>query len=188
MRTMKKSTLSLTVATTLLMALALGCATGTKGLSDAEQIAALLGAWQQGILDQDVDKLMTLHSEDFSHDGYDYEAVGKEALREFVDYSVDEGNFNDVEISFDGADTEIEGDAAGDGGRPPGPSDHPFGHSRRGLAAGQPADHFADGPQGVQLRSQIRIGFQRLLDPARLGLAQLAVQIRRKLFPNSFVL
>lgn len=112
MKAMTKTTISLTVLTTLVLALALGCATGTKGLTDAEQIAALLGAWEQGILDQDVDKLMTLYSDDFSHDGYDYKAEGKEALREFVDYSVDEGNFNDVEISLEGADTEIEGDTA----------------------------------------------------------------------------
>jgi len=112
MKTMKKATISLSVLTTLVLALALGCATGTKGLSDAEQIDALLGAWEQGILDVDIDKLMTLYSDEFSHDGYDYEAEGKEELREFVDYAIDEGNFNDVEISFDGADTEIEGDTA----------------------------------------------------------------------------
>lgn len=112
MKAMTKTINSLTLVTTLVLALALGCATGTKGLSDAEQIAALLGTWEQGILDQDVDKLMTLYSEDFSHDGYDYDAAGKEELREFVEYSIDEGNFDDVEISFDSADTEIEGNTA----------------------------------------------------------------------------
>jgi len=95
----------------MLLGLAVGCVTG-GGMTDEEKIAKVLADWEQAVHAVDVDALMALYSDKFSHDGYDYEAEGKEGLQEFVDYAIDEGYFENVEMSCEGADTEIEGDTA----------------------------------------------------------------------------
>jgi hypothetical protein len=89
-----------------------GCATTGSGMSDSEQIDVLLGKWQEAILAKDVDKLMATHSESFAHDGYDYEAENKAGLREYIEGSIDQGGFDDVEVSMEYTDIVIEEDTA----------------------------------------------------------------------------
>ena len=96
----------------LLPAVAVGCATSAKGPSDAEQVGALLGVWKAGILAKDVNKIMSTYSEAFSHDGYEYDAESKAALREYIEGSIDEGNFDDVEVEIESADITIDGSNA----------------------------------------------------------------------------
>ncbi len=109
---MKKSTVLQSVVGTLVVALAIGCATGMKGASDEECIETLLRTWEASIVEVDVDKVLTTYSENFSHDGYEYDAADKEGLREYIEYSIEEGYFDGVEISFDDAETIIEGNTA----------------------------------------------------------------------------
>jgi hypothetical protein len=85
---------------------------GDKGavsaLSDEEQIEALLEEWKEAILAKDVDTFMAAHSEDFAHDGYEYAADSKAELKEFIEGSIEQGGWDDVEISMDDADLVIE--------------------------------------------------------------------------------
>ncbi|MFO7974700.1 MAG: hypothetical protein R6V12_08700 [Candidatus Hydrogenedentota bacterium] len=96
----------------LLSVFAIGCATGARGPSDEEQIASLLNTWKEGILAKDVEKIMTTYSEKFAHDGYEYEAKDKAALREYIEWSIEEGNFEGVEVDLSGAEISIEDGSA----------------------------------------------------------------------------
>ena len=96
---------------TVVLAVALaGCATSGGGMSDAEQIDAVLKAWEAAAMAADVDAMMATNSEAFSHDGYDFVAEDKEELREFIEEGIDMGYFEDVEVSFEDAETEMEDD------------------------------------------------------------------------------
>lgn len=92
--------------------LAAGCATTGKGASDQELIQSVLAAWKTRIQEVDVDGLMALISDSFSHSGADYEAEGKDGLRAFVEGLIEEGNFEDVEIYFEDVEISVEGATA----------------------------------------------------------------------------
>lgn len=81
-------------------------------LSDEEQIEALLEEWKEAVLDDDVDRFMATHSENFAHDGYEYAADSKAELREFIESSRDQGAWEQVELSLEDAEIEIDGDEA----------------------------------------------------------------------------
>jgi hypothetical protein len=105
----------LNVGTLLGMAAVLvtsGCATSGGGLSDSDQIAALLGHWKEAILAKDADRLMATYSENFAHDGYEYDAEDKAGLREYIEDSIAQGGFDDVEVYWEDADIVIEKGAA----------------------------------------------------------------------------
>lgn len=108
---MKKSILAYTTMAAVLSVLALGCATG-GGMTDDEAIAALLKNWEAGVLEIDIDKMMATYSENFEHDGYEYDAASKDELREYIEFSIDEGNFDGVELYLDDIDVEIDGTEA----------------------------------------------------------------------------
>jgi len=110
---MKRSAVVLGVVGACVVALVGGCATyGGGGASDEECIDTVLKAWEASILEVNVDKMMAIFSEDFSHDGYDYPAADKEALGEFIADGVEQGYFDGVEITFGDADIVIDGDTA----------------------------------------------------------------------------
>lgn len=89
-----------------------GCATGGKGPSDAESVKALLASWKAVMFEKNADKIMATYAEGFSHDGSDYQAADKAALRKFVDDCKQAGYFDGLEISFVAAQTAIKGDTA----------------------------------------------------------------------------
>ena len=109
---MKKSTVLQSVVGVMVAMMAIGCATGGGGASDEDQIQALLGAWEKACVAADTDAVMATISDSFAHKGYEYEAADKAGLAEFLDYAVDEGYLDGVEISFEDADVEIDGDSA----------------------------------------------------------------------------
>ncbi|NIA13744.1 MAG: hypothetical protein GWP08_06650 [Nitrospiraceae bacterium] len=109
---MKKSTVLQGVVGVVIAMMAVGCATCGGGASDEEQIQALLAKWEQACVAADMDQLMATISDDFAHKGYEYEAADKEELAAFIEYSIDEGYLDGVEISFEDADVEIDGDTA----------------------------------------------------------------------------
>lgn len=92
--------------------LAGGCATTGSGVSDEDQIGALLGQWKEAILAKDADKIMATYSENFAHDGYDYQARNKAGLREFIDGSIAQGAFDSVDVSMQYMTIKIEEDKA----------------------------------------------------------------------------
>lgn len=85
-----------------------GCATTGRGLSDADQIGALLEEWKEAILAVDADRLLATHSENFAHEGYEYDAEDKAGLREYLEGSIAQGNFDDVEVDMEGVEIAIE--------------------------------------------------------------------------------
>lgn len=105
----------LNVVTLLGMAAVLvtsGCATGGRGASDGDQINALLEKWKAAVLAADADRLMATHSESFAHDGYEYDAEDKVGLREYVEESIAQGGFDDVELNMEDMEITIEGGSA----------------------------------------------------------------------------
>ena len=100
-----KHALALTVLAGILVA---GCATSGGGMSDEEQVQQMLNDWVKALNSKDIDVMMALYSDDFAHDGYDYAAEGKDELKEFILYSMDEGYMDNVEVILDDADIVIE--------------------------------------------------------------------------------
>jgi ketosteroid isomerase-like protein len=85
-----------------------GCATTGSGVSDTDQIGALLEEWKEAILAEDADRLLATYSENFSHDGADYDAEDKAGLREFIDWGIQGDRYADAQINIDDADIAIE--------------------------------------------------------------------------------
>ena len=89
-----------------------GCSTTGSGVSDSDQITALLGQWKAGILAADADTIMATYSENFAHDGYEYDAEDKAALREYIEGSIAQGGFDGVALDMEDVDIAIEEGAA----------------------------------------------------------------------------
>ena len=89
-----------------------GCAHLGGGGSDLEAIQQALTAWVNASVAQDTDKILAVMSEDFSHDSYDYEAPDKAAMGEYVEGSIAEGAYDDLEVVYEADVIKIEGDKA----------------------------------------------------------------------------
>ena len=85
-----------------------GCATSGRGLSDTDQIGALLEEWKEAVLAVDAERILAIYSENFAHDGYEYDAEDKAGLREYIEGSIAQGGFDDVEVSMENAEIAIE--------------------------------------------------------------------------------
>jgi len=105
-------TRALAVTMAGVMLLFAGCAHLGGGRDDGELIEEALAAWIAASKEQDVDKIMAGMSDSFAHDGYDYEAADKAAMQEFIEYAIDAGNYDDLEVSYDADAVKIEGDTA----------------------------------------------------------------------------
>ena len=105
---MKKTALTYLGIVVLVAALSSGCATGGKGASDDEIIAANTAACIAATEAQDVDGLLKYYSEDFSH----YEFGDKAGLCAFLKDAKDMGYLEDIEIDLDSSETVIDGDEA----------------------------------------------------------------------------
>lgn len=92
-----------------MVALAFGFATGGCGVSDENQIQAAIKTWKEGVLAKDVDKIMSIVSGNFSHDGHEYEAGSTAELREYIVGSIEEGNFDGVEVHLNDMRIDIKG-------------------------------------------------------------------------------
>ena len=76
--------------------------------SDGELINLTMVQWKRALVAKDVDKMMEVYSEDFaSGDGN-----GKEAVRELVEWAIDEGYLNGIEVDLEEAEMEIEDEEA----------------------------------------------------------------------------
>ena len=96
-------------AVTTLVALAFGFAASGCGGSDDDRLQASIKIWKEGALAKDVDKIMSIVSTSFSHSGPGYEAGSTPELREYLVRSINEGNFDDVDVSLDKMKIEIKG-------------------------------------------------------------------------------
>ena len=105
---MKRTTIAISIAALVAAAVLGGCATSGKGMTDEELAAKLTEESIAAILAQDLDKLLTYYSDDFSH----YEFGDKAGLKEFLEGAKDMGYLDDIEVSMEQATTTIEGDTA----------------------------------------------------------------------------
>lgn len=104
---MKKLVLGL-VAPCLVVILISACATSGPQLSDEELIEVLTEESMEAIKAQDVDKLMTYFSEDFSN----YQVGDKEGLRDFITNAKDMGYLDGLEVDLSEKETTINGNEA----------------------------------------------------------------------------
>lgn len=108
---MKKATVTLALAIAVLFTAA-GCSHLGGGPSDEELVNQALLKWIEAGKAKDLDGMEALTSDNFKHDGYDYQAEGKEELRAFMQQGMDMGNFDGVDVVYDPDSITIEGDMA----------------------------------------------------------------------------
>jgi len=87
------------------------CATSASGPTDEELIEVLTEEGIAAVEAQDLDKLMTFFSDDFSN----YQLGDKEAVRDFIENAKQMGYFDDLEIDLTERVTTITGDKASGG-------------------------------------------------------------------------
>ena len=76
--------------------------------SDEELISSTMVRWKRALVAKDVDKMMEVYSEEFvSGDGND-----KEAVREIVEWAIDEGYLEGIEVDLENAEMGIEDEEA----------------------------------------------------------------------------
>ena len=108
-----RNTKSLVITLAGIMLLtALGCARMSGGPSDSDLINETLTTWMEASKAKDIEKAMSVISENFEHDGYDYQAEGKEDMRAFMEDAIAMGNFDGLEISYDPEAITIDADTA----------------------------------------------------------------------------
>ena len=88
----------------LAVSLLCGCATLLCGGHDKRQISNVLDDWAAAMIAKEVDPLMGLYSEDFSH----YEWGDKEGFKEFISEAIDDAYLNDAEVDLEEAEITIE--------------------------------------------------------------------------------
>lgn len=94
----------------VLMTVALvgGCAMGAKGPSDEELIKVQVDTFKAALLEKNIDKLMTVVSENFYHP----EVGGKAEAKEILTQGLDSGYTENGEVDLSQAKTEIKEDTA----------------------------------------------------------------------------
>jgi len=92
-----------------MVALALGFVTGGCGGGDESRIRAAVETWKQGALDKDVDKVMSIVSGDFVHEGQEYKAGSAAELREYLVASIEAGAFDGAEVVLSDMRIDIRG-------------------------------------------------------------------------------
>jgi len=94
----------------VLMTVALigGCAGGAKGPSDEELIKVQVDTFKAALIEKNIDKLMTVVSENFYHP----EVGGKAEAKELLTQGLDSGYTEGGEVDLSQAKTEIKEDTA----------------------------------------------------------------------------
>ncbi|MHC4911917.1 MAG: YybH family protein [Planctomycetota bacterium] len=98
---MKKSIIRLTVA--VLVVSMLGCQA-----SQEENIRTALVSLQDAYVEQDLDAIMAVYSEDYRGE----EGGGKEQVRQFLKGAIDQGYLRGTTVNIEDAEIEIEGETA----------------------------------------------------------------------------
>jgi Ca2+-binding EF-hand superfamily protein len=98
-----------TAAVAAMLALALGFVTSGCGVSDESQIRVAIETWKEGALDKDVDRIMSIVSGNFSHDGQEYKAGSAAELRKFIVGSIEGGGFDGAEVVLIDMKIDIRG-------------------------------------------------------------------------------
>ena len=106
---MKKAKRGLALVTScLVLMLVAACATSTPKRTDEELIDALTQGYLAALEAQDIDKMMTYFSEDFSNDQFG----DKAGVRDFMESSKESGYLDDLEVDLSENQTTITGDTS----------------------------------------------------------------------------
>jgi len=89
-------------------AMVTGCATGPKGPTDAELIAATLNNWKAGMEMKDIETLKLAISDEFNH----YEYGTKDQMISFLSGAFNDGTLDSAKVSLETAETKIDGNKA----------------------------------------------------------------------------
>jgi len=90
------------------VALAIGCASAPKGPSDEELIDQVVTTWTDAILEKDIDKGMSVISEDFSN----AEASDKAAWRKYIEWIDGAGYLDGAQVDDSASEIALEEDRA----------------------------------------------------------------------------
>jgi len=91
----------------VLVTMVCGCAIFQTGPTDEELIESTIESMKTAMQAQDADQIMAVYSEDFVG-----ERGGKEELRQMIEYVVDEGYMDSIEIGTENAVAAIDGATA----------------------------------------------------------------------------
>ena len=100
------SKLSMVMTASVLVTMVCGCAT-LGGPSDEDMVGGTVAEMKAGMQAQDVDQIMAVYSEDFEG-----ERGGKEELREMMEYILDEGYLDAIELDTENAVAAVDGPTA----------------------------------------------------------------------------
>ena len=107
---MRKLTLKTSVLALALVAMGAGCATGggMSGMSDEDNIAAMMAKFQTAMVALDIDGAFEMVADDFEMS----DGLGKDEYKEFLTQLKDAGQFDGVEFSVDDLAVAVDGDTA----------------------------------------------------------------------------
>ncbi len=105
-RDMVQSRIATVLTAAVLVTMVCGCA-ALWGPSDEELINGTIDEMKAAMEAQNVDRIMAVYSEDFEG-----EQGGKPELRQMIEYVIDEGYMDSIEINTEDAETTVEGDVA----------------------------------------------------------------------------
>ena len=103
---MYSSKLGMVMTASVLVTMVCGCAM-LGGPSDEDLISGTIDEMTTAMQAQDVDQIMAVYSEDFEG-----EQGGKEELRQMMEYIIDEGYLDSIEIDTENAVAALDGAAA----------------------------------------------------------------------------
>ena len=80
-----------------------GCRSLGRGPSDEELINCTMAEWKEGLIAQDLDKVMAAYSDD-----YKGTRDGKDSVREFMTRVFDQGYLDNAKVNLENAEIAIE--------------------------------------------------------------------------------
>jgi hypothetical protein len=87
---------------------AVGCTTGSQGPGSEEQISSTVGIWSEGLQQGDVDKMLSVMSDDFRGS----EGADKNEFKRFITGMINDGTLSDIDVESDKANATIDGNTA----------------------------------------------------------------------------
>ena len=94
---------TLTISILLICLLFPGC---MESAADRQSMTNTLNEWKAAYVQQDLDKIMSVYSEDYSGQ----QGEGKTEIRSFLQSFIDSGSFGSTEMDIDDAIIKIKGD------------------------------------------------------------------------------
>ena len=104
---MHRSRLGMVMTASVLVTMVCGCAMLQGGPTDQELVESTIETMKAAMQAQDVEQIMAVYSEDFVD-----ERGGKEELRQMIEYIIDEGYMDSIEIDTENAAAAVDGATA----------------------------------------------------------------------------